>query len=251
MEYTLRLDTFEGPLDLLLHLIEKAELDIHEIPIAEVTDQYLQYLHTMQELQLDIASEFLVMAATLLEIKSNELLPRPIPASYELSFDLDVEEYDPKAELMERILEYKKYKLLAQQLKEREIKRNQIYSKPPEDLSVYAKTADPNPVRNVTIFDLLTAFRKALEQLPEDEPMTEMPRDEISVKDRMLEIRLLLAERNVLRFRDLFSGYRRRSEVVVTFLALLELIKNKHVFCKQQRLFGEIEIHPVSPETAA
>ncbi|UOF89878.1 segregation/condensation protein A [Fodinisporobacter ferrooxydans] len=246
MEYQLHLDAFAGPLDLLLHLIEKNELDIHDIPIAQVTEQYLQYLRAMQELQLDVASEFLVMAATLLEIKSSILLPRPAPASFELSLDLDMEDYDPRTELMERILEYKKYKYLAQHLKEREVHRSHIFSRTPEDLTVFAQANDSNPVTNVTLFDLLSAFQKALDQISFEEPHVEMERDEISLTERMFEIRMVLQQARSVRFSELFADAKRRTQVVVTFLALLELMKNKHVVCVQQRLFDDIEIQAVN-----
>lgn len=238
----LKLESFEGPLDLLLHLIDKSEVDITEISISEITDQYLAYLETMQELNLEIASEFLVMASSLLAMKSGLLLPRPIELDVPL-IDYDDETIDPRQALMERLIEYKKYKQLANDLRDREVERNQLFTKPPENLAAYVPDSDPNPVEGVSLFDLLDAFRKALSKAQPDEYVAGIHRDEISVEGRMQEILDIMAFRSgSITFSDLLSNYRTRSEIVVTFLALLELMKGKKVRCVQDHLFEEIVI---------
>lgn len=238
----LKLQSFEGPLDLLLHLLDKGEHEITDIPIAEITEQYLAYLETMQVLNLDIASEFLVMASQLVAMKSGLLLPRPIEMDIPL-IDYDEDEIDPRQALMERLIEYKKFKQLAENLKDFEEKRNKVFTKPPHNLAPFAPEVEPNPVEGVSLFDLLDAFRKALTKAVPDEYVADVHRDEISVEGRMTEILNLMAFRNGrVAFSDLLGGPQRRSEIIVTFLALLELMKGKKVRCLQDRLFDEIII---------
>jgi segregation and condensation protein A len=243
----LKLDSFEGPLDLLLHLIDKSELDITEISISEITDQYLEYLEAMQELNLEIASEFLVMASSLLAMKSGQLLPRPIELDVPL-IEYEDPDYDPRQALMERLIEYKKYKQIAEELRIREEKRSRVYTKPPEDLRPFLaeRETKQNPVEGVTLFDLLDAFRKALAKAQPDEYVVDVHRDEISVEGRMLEILdQLLFSGGRLTFHELLGDYYRRSDIVVTFLALLELMKKHKVRCLQHRLFEDIIIETV------
>ncbi|ARU63149.1 segregation/condensation protein A [Tumebacillus avium] len=238
----LKLESFEGPLDLLLHLIDKAEVEITDIPISQITDQYLSYLQTMQELNLEIASEFLVMASQLLAMKSGLLLPRPIELDVPL-IDYDEEMIDPRQALMERLIEYKKYKQLASDLKDREEMRNSVFTRRPENLKQFAPEVDPNPVEGVSLFDLLDAFRKALQKAQPDEYVANIHRDEMSIEGRMEEILGLLAfNSGRIEFSALLGGYRRRSELIVSFLALLELMKGKKVRCLQSGLFDEIII---------
>ncbi|ASS75066.1 segregation/condensation protein A [Tumebacillus algifaecis] len=238
----LKLETFEGPLDLLLHLIDKAELEITDIPISQITDQYLSYLQTMHELNLEIASEFLVMASQLLAMKSGLLLPRPIELDVPL-IDYDEEMIDPRQALMERLIEYKKYKHLAEDLKDREELRNQVFTRRPENLKQYAPEVEPNPVQGVSLFDLLDAFRKALQKAQPDEYVADIHREEMSLEGRMQEIMGLLAFKSGrISFSELLGGYQRRSELIVSFLALLELMKGKQVRCLQRGLFDEIII---------
>ncbi|TCP59525.1 condensin subunit ScpA [Tumebacillus sp. BK434] len=245
----LKLELFEGPLDLLLHLIDKAEVEITDIPISQITDQYLSYLQTMQELNLEIASEFLVMASQLLAMKSGLLLPRPIELDIPL-IEYDEEMIDPRQALMERLIEYKKYKQLASDLKDREELRNSVFTRRPENLKQYVPEADPNPVEGVTLFDLLDAFRKALQKAQPDEYVADIHRDEISIEGRMAEILGLLAFNNGrIEFSALLGGYRKRSELIVSFLALLELMKEKKVRCLQSGLFDEIIIEANSSES--
>src|SRR5690606_4106514 len=142
MQYNVKIDAFEGPLDLLLHLINRLEIDIYDIPVAEITEQYLFYIHTMKELQLDIASEYLVMAATLLAIKSKMLLPKHEDEQLEDEIGMEMEE-DPRDELVERLVEYRKYKEAAEDLKELEQERGLMFTKPPSDLTDFAKEIQP------------------------------------------------------------------------------------------------------------
>ncbi|HBZ79504.1 MULTISPECIES: segregation/condensation protein A [Brevibacillus] len=242
MAYSIKLDSFEGPLDLLLHLIDKAEVDIYDIPIAEITEQYLATIDRMQELQLDVASEFVVMAATLLSIKSKMLLPRKEEHVFQPFLDMDVDEIDPREELVARLLEYKRYKLLAEQLREMEIGRNQVFTRPAENLAPYAREEDTT-VKNVTLYDLVNALEKLVQKAKDKEPMTKVSRDEISIKDRMTQIRQLVrVGGGMVRFSQLFAQGATRSEIVTTFLALLELMKAKQITCVQNQLFQDIMI---------
>ncbi|MDC0759914.1 segregation/condensation protein A [Brevibacillus sp. HB1.2] len=241
MAYSIKLDSFEGPLDLLLHLIDKAEVDIYDIPIAEITEQYLATIDKMQELQLDVASEFVVMAATLLSIKSKMLLPKKEEHVFQQFLDMDVDEIDPREELVARLLEYKRYKMLAGNLREMEIGRNQVFTRPAENLSPYAREED-HTVTNVTLYDLINALEKLVKKSKEKEPMTRVSRDEISIKDRMTEIRQAVRSGGMVRFSELFSQGATRTEIVTTFLALLELMKAKHITCVQNQLFQDIII---------
>lgn len=243
MKVHYKLETFEGPLDLLLHLIEKAEVDIYDIPVSEITDQYMAYLQTMQEFELEVTSEFLVMAATLLSLKSKMLLPKPPAAVLELTEE-GMEADDPRAELVQKLIEYRKFKQIAEQLREKEVARSLIYTREPEDLSAFIPDAwDSNPLEGLFMADLALAFQKVLKRLENRDISVKIPRDEISVKDRMNDVLTVLRERDggVL-FSELFAGASDRQEVVVTFLALLELIKRKWVTCFQHGLFDDIVI---------
>lgn len=250
MALDIKLTAFQGPLDLLLHLIEKAEVDIYDIPIVAITDQYMDYLYVMQELQLDVASEFLVMAATLLAIKSKLLLPRREETDLSEMMDGFVyEDEDPRAELVQRLLEYKKFKNLADELKEREIEQSKVYSRPAEDLSRYMPQEEENPVKDVSLYDLVEALQKAFSRVKEREYTARVHRDEISVTSRMLEIEGLIQEAGgQIKFSDLLWGPATKVEMVTTFLALLELMKKKKVMCHQHRLFDDILISACKEE---
>lgn len=242
MAYSIKLDSFEGPLDLLLHLIDKAEVDIYDIPIAEITEQYLNTIHEMQEFQLDVASEFLVMAASLLSIKSKMLLPKKEEHVFQPHLDMDVEEMDPRDELVARLLEYKRFKMLAEELRDKEIGRNLVFTRPAEDLSPYVKEEE-NTIKDVTLYDLIASLERLVNRLKEKEPVAKVSRDEISIKDRMKEIRMLLSfGGGMIRFTQLFSQAVNRTEIVTTFLALLELMKIKQITCVQNQLFQDIMI---------
>ncbi|WP_025028024.1 segregation and condensation protein A [Caldalkalibacillus mannanilyticus] len=238
---SVKIDSFEGPLDLLLHLIDKAEVDIYEISVAEITDQYVEYIGQMQELELEIASEFIVMAATLLAIKSRMLLPKKEELSFQPMFDMDVEELDPREELIMRLIEYKKFKGLALQLREKETERSKVFTRPAENLSVFIENESSNPVANVSLFDLLEAFQTVLQE-KKTAPMSRVDRDEISIESRMGQIKAIISERKRIPFSQLFDQYWTKDQVIVTFLAVLEMMKKKEIACEQTSLFSDIWI---------
>jgi segregation and condensation protein A len=243
MKVTYKLEAFEGPLDLLLHLIDKNELDIYNIPIKEITDQYLEYVQAMQELELDITSEFLVMAATLLSIKSKMLLPKPPVIEFDEYFDDMDDSLDPRAELVAKLIEYRKYKSIADMLRDKEVERSLVYTREPEDLTSYLPDIQENPVEGLDVADLLFAFQRTLRKLANRNVVARIRRDEISVKDRIREvIDLLKYKGGKLLFSKLFDYEMTREEVVVTFLAILELMKMKKIVCYQNQLFDDIVI---------
>ncbi|ETI70375.1 segregation/condensation protein A [Neobacillus vireti] len=246
MPYQVKIDAFEGPLDLLLHLINRLEIDIYDIPVAQITEQYLIYIKTMTELKLDVASEFLVMAATLLAIKSKMLLPKNEEVFAEEDLEMSYED-DPRDELVERLIEYRKYKEAAHDLKSMEEERGLMYTKPPSDLSDFAKDLQPGKSElNVSLYDMLAAFQKLLRRKKLKRPMaTKIARHEISIETRMTEImddlKQLKGRKN---FNDLFS-FPAKGHKVVTFLAVLELIKRKEIDVFQQENFGDIYVEAV------
>ena len=246
IHYNVKIDAFEGPLDLLLHLINRLEIDIYDIPVAQITEQYLIYIKTMSELKLDIASEFLVMAATLLAIKSKMLLPKHEEELDDLDSEISYEE-DPRDELVERLIEYRKFKEAAYDLKSLEEERGLMYTKPPSDLSDFAKEKQPEKTElNVTLYDMLAAFQKLLRRKKLQRPMiTKIARQEISIEARMTEImnelRYINGRKN---FNDLFN-IAAKEHIVVTFLAVLELIKRKEIDVEQHENFGDIFVHAV------
>jgi segregation and condensation protein A len=240
MKVHYKLESFEGPLDLLLHLIEKAEVDIYNIPIHVITDQYMEYVGTMQELELEVASEFLVMAATLLSIKSKMLLPKPPVLDLPTEEDEDL---DPRMELVQKLLEYRKYKSAAEELRSKELERSLIYTRAPEDLSPYIRDHEENPLGALHVADLVMAFQKLLRRVKSRNIVTRIQRDEISVKDRIREVvSVLKARGGRVMFSRLLDEEFTRQDIVVTFLALLELMKMKQVSCFQDRLFDDIVI---------
>lgn len=237
-----KLETFEGPLDLLLHLIDKAEIDIHQISISEITDQYLEYLHNLQELELEVTSEFLVMAASLLSIKSKQLLPKPPVIEFDDDYGY-LEEDDPRDELIRQLIEYRKYKGIAEHLHEREWERSLIFSKEPEDLSPFLPEIEENPVKGLHASDLIAMFQKAIRKSMKRNVVARIQRDEISVKDRIKEILNVLEDMGIggrLLFSKLLHEEMYRHEIVVTFLAVLELMKMKRIVCYQNKLFDDI-----------
>lgn len=242
MSVLYKLDSFEGPLDLLLHLIDKAEIDIHEVSISEITIQYMDYLHAMKELELEVTSEFLVMAATLLAIKSKQLLPKP-PVFEEDYEDWPDDGLDPRDELIQKLVEYRKFKQIAEQLREKEFERSLVYSREPEDMTPFLKEEIVNPVEGLHLSDLITAFQKALRRASRRNIVATIHRDEISVKDRIRDIVEVLKQFETVRFSRLIRENMDRHEIVVTFLAILELMKMKHIRCFQHQLFDDIVIH--------
>jgi segregation and condensation protein A len=236
--YKVTLETFEGPLDLLLHLIRENEIDIHDIPIAQICDQYLAYLAMMETLDLDVASEWLVMAATLLEIKSKMLLP---PDETE---DKDEEEpIDPRLELVERLIEYERFKSAAELFRARELERARVYVRGGCEADF-----DQRPVlvlENLTAADLLSTLQRILEDVGEEQ-VTTIQRRTITVRMRMREIwRKISHSSGQLSFQDLFEDVASKLEVVITFLALLELLRSHKVRVRQRGAFAPIEIIPL------
>jgi len=228
MAYRVRLDVFEGPLDLLLHLIKKNELDIFNIPIAEITSDYLNYIKLFRRLNLDFAGEFLVMASTLIHIKSRMLLP-----SIEAVEEEELE--DPRVELAARLMQYQKFKEAASILKEREAIQRDIYGRLPivpqdEDYTIEA-----------SLFDLVDAFQRVVFRAEKE--VREIIQEDIRVEDRIREILNLLENRRFINFETIFSGQRTKRLLIVTFLALLELIRSRMVFARQARPFGDIRVY--------
>ncbi len=234
-EYKIRLDVFEGPLDLLLYLIRKDEIDIYDIPIEQITAQYLQYLDLMQMLDLNIAGDFLVMAATLLMIKSRMLLPEEERAVAEG----EEGEEDPRWELVRRLVEYKKFKDIAQFLRDRALDREDVFGRENADAQLGPKSEVP--LQEVGIFDLLDAFNRALSRV-KSEDLREIFAERFTVSEKIDDILSRIRETPRLSLSQLFEGMNSRHEIVVTFLAVLELIRLRHLTVRQAVQFGEIII---------
>ena len=234
MSYKIKLEIFEGPLDLLLYLVKKDHLNIYDIPITQVTDQYLQYIELMRLLDLNIAGEFLVMAATLLQIKSKMLLPA------EESQDQE-EEVDPRAELVRRLLEYEKFKEIAEDLRQKEESQQQIFKRSKtQDISELPQEPKDSYFE-ASIFDLISAFSKAMEDVPK-EIFYEVIKDEFTVEEKVHQILHLLLVRESIAISELFSQAKNKIEIVITFLSVLELIRLKEIIARQKGLFDDIEI---------
>jgi segregation and condensation protein A len=226
--YRVKLEIFEGPLDLLLYLIKKDEIDIYDIPIARITEQYLAYLDLMQELDIAVAGDFLVMASTLIYIKSKTLLP-PEP---KIDGEEDLGD-DPRAELVERLLEYQKFKSAAQMLYSRGEIESACYTRGP------LETDSNNPEVSTTLFDLLRVFREVLKRA-EAEIEMEIARDEMTIAEKLAQIHAMLEELERINVRELFEMSRSKRELIITFLALLELVKEWKIYLTQIEPFGDI-----------
>ncbi len=231
--YTVKLEIFEGPLDLLLHLIKRNQVEIYDIPIATITDQYLDYLNMMRTLNLDVAGEFLLMAATLLQIKSKMLLPsRP---------EEEEEEEDPRAELVNRLLEYQKYKEAAARLHERDILDRDIF--------VHGNQVEGSEDRGLVeigVFELIEALRDVLNRFS-PEAAYDITLDRITIEERIAQIlEAVKLEGRGLLFSSLFSGASSKEDIIITFLALLELIRMRMIKVYQRVPFGPIEILALS-----
>ncbi len=232
----IKLQSFEGPLDLLVHLIRKNKVDVYDIPIALITRQYLDYLDLMQELNLDMASEFLVMSATLIHIKSRMLLPRPETAAGD-----PVDEEDPRDQLVRRLLEHERFKAAAELLHERETIRNAQWTRP--DARVEAIAGEEyEPELEVDLFGLLSAFRSVLERARERPPVP-LPPEEMSIEARIEQLLERLSESDACGFEQLFEDAADRQGLIVTFLALLEMIRLKLVRVFQSAQMGEIRVY--------
>ena len=236
--YKVTLSVFEGPLDLLLHLIHENEIDIYNIPIAEITAQYLEYLGAMESLDLEIAGEWLVMAATLVEIKSRMLLPREKPVKSE-----DDETFDPRRELVERLIEYEKFKTAAELFREKEDLRSRVFVRGPVELQFDLRPSFS--LENISPDDLLSALQSLLAEA-EGEPVTTIQRRKITVQIRIRELWYKVRESaGQLTFRELFDDDRSPTDIVITFLALLELLKSGRIAVRQEQAFGPIMIQQV------
>src|SRR5438477_9111143 len=230
------LDNFEGPLDLLIHLIRKNELNIYDIPISLITRQYLDTIQLMQELNLDVAGEFLVMAATLIHIKSKMLLPRPDTAA-----GVDGEEEDPRDALVRRLLEHQKFKAAAELLHERGQLRAAQWQRPDERVAEIAGDGY-EPELEVDLFSLLTAFQAVVERA-KLRPRVMLPPEQISIEVRIDQLLARLSETDACGFEELFADVNDRSGLIVTFLALLEMIRLKLVRVFQAGSFGPIRVY--------
>ena len=235
MTYKLNLDIFEGPLDLLLYLIKKDDIDIGDIPIAKITEQYMSYIEMMKLLDLDVVGDFLVMAATLMQIKSRMLLP-PDPV------DVVEEEIDPRDDLARRLYEYKKFKEIAETLKDKELKRKDMFTRIVDEEALKQIKHDSKEVFiEASLFDLIDALSEALKKVPE-EIIHEIIEEEYTVENKIHNILHDLLDHSSILLTDLFAKSRAKVEAVVTFLAVLELIRLKEIKIVQKRQFGEIEI---------
>ncbi|MDT2771052.1 segregation/condensation protein A [Enterococcus pseudoavium] len=237
----LKLDVFEGPLDLLLHLIQQLEIDIYDIPIAEVTEQYMNFIHTMKTLELELAGEYLVMAATLMSIKSQLLLPKP-----EVTFDYaDEEGEDPREALVQQLLEYRKYKYAATVLSEKERERSLFYTKTPMDLSEFEDEILPLPKNQLNTIDLFLALHDVLQRKKKSQPLkTTVLSEAITVEQKVNVIGQRLAQlskEDGLPLEAFFVEYT-KDELITTFMALLELMKKGQAVATQAETYAPILI---------
>lgn len=237
MDYLIKIDEFEGPLDLLLHLVKESNIEIQDIKINEITEQYLDYIHKMEQLNIDVASEYLVMAATLMEIKSKSLLPEDKTKDDDTK---DEEEVSREA-LIQKLIDYEKYKEITKNFKELEVSRKEIYTKAPSKISEITDQKLVNDT-DITIDDLMEAFTKYLERKDKEKPITtKVTNKEYSVRKRKNDIKDYLKIKQKALFTELFSEYN-KSYIVVTFMSILELAKEDEVTLTQESNFGNIYI---------
>jgi len=229
MSYRIKLDIFEGPLDLLLHLVKKNEVELSDIPVATITDQYLAYLGLLQQLDLDVAGEYLVMAATLLHLKSRLLLPEEETSEEE-------EGEDPRAELARQLLEYQRFKEAAEMLNRRDLLDRDVFARAP-----LPDETDPEPdiVYDVSLGDLLDALQDVLKRAA-PEVVHEVILEQVSLREQLCFVLDMLRERTAVVFTDLFPSGVRRLQILVTFLAVLELVRTRMVQIHQEEHFGPI-----------
>lgn len=242
-ELNVKLDIFEGPLDLLLHLIKTLEIDIYDIPIAEITEQYMIFIRSMKVLDLELAGEYIVMAATLMSIKSKTLLPKAEVNLTESDYE---DEIDPREQLVAQLLEYRKFKYAAGVLKDKEVERGKYYTKEAANLDEYKASVEPLAANEVTIIDLFVAFSNVLHRQKDLVPtVANIAAEEYSIEDKVTEImkRLFDNEENQgLSFISLFYVFT-RNEIVTTFMAVLELIKSGEVVAKQAKATEPIVLY--------
>ncbi len=231
--YQVTINDFEGPLDLLLHLIKKHDMDIMNISIEEITKQYLDFITKMEEMNLNIASEYLVMASELIEIKSSTLLPKK---------EEETEEEDERENLINRLIEYKKYKEVTDQFKQLELERQNYYTKPEENLNMYADASEGLDLGDVDLNILLEAFSKFLVRKEEEKPLnTKITKKEYSVKQRSTEIINVLKNKKKVYFEELFET-NKKDYIIVTFLSILNLVRKHEVNIVQENNFDRITI---------
>lgn len=236
MSYKIKLPVFEGPFDLLLFLIKKNEVDIYDIPIAEITHQYLQYLEMMQLLDLDIAGEFIEMVATLMLIKVRMLLPQP-------QVGLDEEIEDPRARLVAQLLEYKQFKEASFSLGDLENKQRRYFSRAVPTISTQHQSADDNDLflEDASLFDLLAAFKKALDEMPKV-TVHQVNILRVTIEDQVKFIFQQIGEQPYVLFREICQPLKTKIERIVTFMALLDLLRLQFLSAKQTEVFGEIRL---------
>lgn len=232
--YKVTIDNFDGPLDLLLHLIKEQNIDIYDIKLEEITNGYLNYIRKMKELNLSIASEYLVMASELIEIKSKMLLPK------REKIDDDDYEEDPKEALIEKLLLYKKYKEVTSEFKSLEQERKLIFTKAPENLSIYAKEEENK--ESFSVNDLLEAFNELLKRKELEKPIkTKITKKELSVTEKVAKIKNILQERKSINFEEIFEE-ETKEEIIISFLSVLEMVKKNEINLKQDGNFKSIII---------
>lgn len=243
MELTVKLQVFEGPLDLLLYLLEKNKVNIYDIPIVEITEQYMEYIREMKRQDLEVLSEFLVMAATLIDIKSRMLLPS--------NLDSEEEEEDPRAELVQQLLEYKMYKCMAYELKDRQMDAGRVmYKKPtiPEEVRAYEPPVDIHELMSdITLSRLHEIFESIMKkQQDKIDPLRskfgKIEKEEVSLEDKMEDLKKYAAGHRHFSFRGLLTAQSSKVEVIVTFLAILELMKMGTIRISQEHIFDDIQI---------
>jgi segregation and condensation protein A len=234
-ENRVSLEIFEGPLDLLLYLIKKDEVDIYEVSIERITDQYLKYIDTFKILNIELASEFIVMAANLMYIKSRTLLPRNEQAPEE-----DIDEEDPRWELIRQLVEYKKFKDAANYLEKREVENQNFYSAEQQFCDDLEEEGEP--IVNVGIFELIQAFQGVLKRFDDEDDLTEIADDRFTVSDKIDYLITNVSKGQKVKFYQLFEEASTKSEVLVTFLAVLELIRLNEFQVRQNGVLGEIEL---------
>ena len=251
MAIPVKLNVFEGPLDLLLHLIDKNKIDIYDIPIVEIADQYMEYIHSREKEDLGIMSEFMVMAATLLDIKCKMLLPKEV--------NEEGEEEDPRAELVQKLLEYKMYKYMSYELKDKMDAAANVYYREadiPKEVLKYKEPVDPAELLRGMTLEKLNAIFKSVIRRQEDkiDPIRSrfgtIEKEEVSLSEKMLELKEFAGKHKKFSFRALLEKQHSRIQVIVTFLSILELMKMGHIHVDQETLFGEIEIEVLTePDT--
>ena len=249
MELTVKLQAFEGPLDLLLHLIEKNKVNIYDIPIVEITEQYLDYIREMEKQDLNIVSEFLVMAATLIDIKCKMLLPKEI--------NDEGEEVDPRAELVEQLLEYKMYKFMAYELKDRQLDAGKsLYKNPtiPEEVLNYVEPVNIEELLSDITLRKLNSIFKTVMKRQEDriDPIRSqygnIEKEDVSIEEKLIDVEQFVLEHKEFTFRELLNKQSTKMEIVVTFMVVLEMMKSGKIKILQEETFGEIYITVINEE---